>query len=86
MLGREVELTILSHVLEASEERVVSALDQALTSAFLVEAGQSWAGGYAFPHALMREAVYAEIPVPLRQRLHHRAVDAVLGTVTPPRT
>jgi len=80
VLGREVELTILSHVLEASEERVVSALDQALTSAFLVEAGQSWAGGYAFPHELMREAVYAEIPVPLRQRLHHRAVDAVLGT------
>ena len=80
VLGREVELTRLSHLLEEREERVVSALDQALTSGFLVEAGQSWAGGYAFPHELMREAVYAEIPVPRRQRLHQRAVDAVLGT------
>ncbi|HET7278931.1 MAG TPA: BTAD domain-containing putative transcriptional regulator, partial [Dermatophilaceae bacterium] len=80
VLGREVELASLSHLLEEPEERVVTALDRALTSAFLVEAGQSWAGGYAFPHELMREAVYAEIPVPRRQRLHHRAVAAVLGT------
>ena len=79
VLGREVELTRLSQLLEEREERVVSALDQALVSGFLVEAGQSWAGGYAFPHELMREAVYAEIPVPRRQRLHQRAVDAVLG-------
>ena len=82
VLGREVELARLSHLLEEREERVVNALDQALTSGFLVEAGQSWAGGYAFPHEVMLEAVYAEIPVPRRQRLHRRAVDAVLGTST----
>lgn len=80
VLGREVELAGLSHLLDEPEERVVAALDPAVTSAFLVEAGQSWAGGYAFPHELMREAVYAEIPLPRRQRLHHRAVAAVLGT------
>ena len=80
VLGREVELTRLGHLLEEREEHVVSALDQALTSGFLVEAGQSWAGGYAFPHELMRDAVYAEIPVPRRQRLHQRAIAAVLGT------
>jgi DNA-binding SARP family transcriptional activator len=80
VLGREVELTRLSHLVEEREERVVSALDHALTSGFLIEAGQSWAGGYAFPHELMRDAVYAEIPVPRRQRLHQRAVGAVLGT------
>ena len=54
-----------------------------MASGFLVESGQSWAGGYAFPHELMREAVYAEIPAPRRQRLHLRAVDAVLGTHPP---
>lgn len=80
VLGREVELDPLGHLLEEQEERVVGALEQALASGFLVEAGQSWAGGYAFPHELMREAVYAEIPAPRRQRLHRRAVDAVLGT------
>ena len=79
VLGREVQLTRLSRLLEEREDQVVTALDPALTSGFLVEAGQSWEGGYAFPHELMREAVYVEIPLPRRQRLHQRAVDAVLG-------
>lgn len=80
VLGREVELSRLSQLLEEREEHVVSALEPAVASGFLVEAGQSWAGGYAFPHELMRDAVHAEIPAPRRQRLHRRAVDAVLGT------
>lgn len=80
VLGREVELARLAHLLDDREDRVVGALEQAVASGFLVEAGQSWAGGYAFPHELMREAVHAEIPLPRRQRLHHRAVDAVLGS------
>jgi DNA-binding SARP family transcriptional activator/tetratricopeptide (TPR) repeat protein len=79
VLGREVELARLSHVLEEGEEHVVEALERAIASGFLVEAGQSWAGGYAFQHDLLREAVYAEIPLPRRQRLHQRAVEAVLG-------
>lgn len=79
VLGREVELTRLARLLDGTEERVVPALDQALAAGFLVEAGQSWAAGYAFPHELMREAVYAEIPLPRRQRLHHQAVEAILG-------
>ena len=79
VLGREVELARLGHVLEEGEERVVDALERAVGSGFLVAAGQSWAGGYAFQHDLLREAVYAEIPLPRRQRLHQRAVEAVLG-------
>lgn len=80
VLGREVELARLGHMLEEREELVVEALERAVSSGFLVEAGQSWAGGYAFQHELLREAVYAEIPLPRRQRLHQRAVGAVLGT------
>ena len=83
VLGREVELARLGHLLEEREEQVVSALDQALTSGFLVEAGQSWAGGYAFPHELMRDAVYAEIPVPRRQRLHQRAIAPSWAPIPP---
>lgn len=79
VLGREVELARLGRVLEEAEEHVVEALERAVGSGFLVEAGQSWAGGYAFQHDLLREAVYAEIPVPRRRRLHQRAVEAVLG-------
>ena len=80
VLGREVELARLGQVLEEREEKVVDVLEEAVRSGFLVEAGQSWAGGYAFQHDLLREAVYAEIPLPRRQRLHQRAVGAVLGT------
>ena len=58
---------------------MVPTLDPALTSGFLVEAGQSWSATYAFPHELMREAVYTEIPLARRQRLHHGAIDAILG-------
>ena len=79
VLGRDVELTRLSRLLAIPEERVVPMLDPALTSGFLVEAGHSWSASYAFPHELMREAVYAEISPPRRQRLHHRAIDAILG-------
>ena len=79
VLGREVELTRLARLLDGTDEQVVPALDQALATGFLVEAGQSWAATYAFPHELMREAVYAEIPLPRRQRLHHQAVEAILG-------
>jgi DNA-binding SARP family transcriptional activator/tetratricopeptide (TPR) repeat protein len=79
VLGREVELTRLGHVLDTREELVVEACERAVDAGFLVEAGQSWAGGYAFQHDLLREAVYAEIPRPRRQRLHQRAVEAVLG-------
>lgn len=80
VLGREVELARLAHVLEEREEQVVDALERAVRTGFLVQAGESWAGGYAFQHDLLREAVYAEIPLPRRQRLHQRAVGAVLGT------
>jgi DNA-binding SARP family transcriptional activator/tetratricopeptide (TPR) repeat protein len=79
VLGREVELARLGHVLDTREELVVEALERAVDGGFLVEAGQSWAGGYAFQHDLLRDAVYAEIPLPRRQRLHQRAVEAVLG-------
>ena len=45
----------------------------------MVEAGQSWAGAFAFPHELMREAVYAEIPRPRRDRLHLEAAAVVVS-------
>ena len=80
VLGREVELARLGHLLEEREERVVGALEQAVAQRVPGRGRAVLGRGYAFPHDLMREAVYAEIPVPRRQRLHQRAVDAVLGS------
>ncbi len=79
VLGRDVELTRLQRLLDEPEEQVVLALEAAVVAGFLVESGQSWAGGFAFPHELMREAVHDEIPVHRRQRLHLRAMDLLLA-------
>jgi DNA-binding SARP family transcriptional activator len=77
VLGMEAELVDVSRLLGISEDAAVGALEPALTAGFLVEAGQSWAGSYAFPHELMREAVYTEIPRPRRDRLHLQAAAAL---------
>jgi len=79
VLGLEVELLTLTAVLAMSEDRAVADLDAAVESGFLVESGQSWAGAYAFPHELMRDAVYGEIAPYRRRRLHLSASVALLS-------
>ncbi|NYI99674.1 DNA-binding SARP family transcriptional activator [Nocardioides thalensis] len=83
VLGPDVELLRLARVLDQPEERLVELLEPAIARGFLVESGLSWAGGYAFPHALMREAVYAETPPPRREQLHRRVADVLLAAPAP---
>ena len=73
VVGREAEFGLLAHLAELGEDDAVAATEQAVAAGFLVEAGRAWAGSYLFPHELAREAVYVELPVPARQRLHLRA-------------
>ena len=79
VLGVEVELVRLSRLLAWAEEDVSQALAPAVLAGFLVEAGQSWAGAFAFPHELMREAVHGEVPPQRRARLHLEAATAVVS-------
>ncbi|MGS0686767.1 BTAD domain-containing putative transcriptional regulator [Nakamurella sp. GG22] len=79
VLGVDADLTTLSALVTASEDTVVADLDPAVRGGFLVESGQSWAGAFSFPHELMRAAVYADIPVHRRQRLHVQAASALLS-------
>lgn len=83
VLGQEVELVLLGRLLDQPEERVVEAVEEGLSSGFLVESGQSWSGGYAFPHELLREAVYLDITPGRRERLHHAAATVLLETRDP---
>jgi DNA-binding SARP family transcriptional activator len=73
VLGREVTYDLLPPLVDQPEDVLVESLDRAVAAGFLVVAGQSWQVSYAFPHELTRDAVYAEIPLPRRQRLHLRA-------------
>jgi tetratricopeptide (TPR) repeat protein len=80
VLGHEVEFTLLPGLVDQPEDLVIDAVEQAVHAGFLVESGSSWKGSYAFAHELTRDAVYADIPAPRRQRLHRRAAQALLST------
>ncbi len=77
VLGHHADAAALTRVVNAPEERVATALEEAVDAGWLVEATGSWPGGYTFRHALMRQAVHGDIPAPRRQRLHLRAADAL---------
>jgi DNA-binding SARP family transcriptional activator/tetratricopeptide (TPR) repeat protein len=77
VFGREVEFGLLAQLVDQSEDQLIDSLEGAVGAGFLVEAGHSWKASYAFPHDLTRDAVYADIPVPRRQRLHLRAARAL---------
>lgn len=79
VLGHEVEFTLLPELVDKPEDLVIDAVEQALQAGFLVESGSSWKGSYAFAHELTRDAVYVDIPVPRRQRLHRRAAQVLLS-------
>jgi tetratricopeptide (TPR) repeat protein len=80
LVGGEVDAALLEAVAGLPEDRLVDAVQQATRSGLLVEVGCSGSAAYALSHALVREAVYADIPVPRRRRLHLRAARALVGS------
>lgn len=77
VLGREFEFTLLSRLTGWQDGQVIEAVEEALRASILSDRGSSWAASYAFRHALVREALYADISQPRRQSLHMRAVAAI---------
>jgi tetratricopeptide (TPR) repeat protein len=61
---------------QLSFEDFQEAASAALQSGILVAIGE----GFGFPHALLRDAVYAEIAQPLRRGLHQRWAEALLAS------
>jgi DNA-binding SARP family transcriptional activator len=78
VLGLEVDLGLLEAVAELPAERAETALDE-LIAADLLRPAQGSARGVEFPHALVREAVDAELNALRRRRLHRRAADALIA-------
>ncbi len=77
VFGSEVDFEVLAAVVHAEEEEVTDALDEAVAAGLLVESGRSWAGGYAFPHELTREAILRDLPGLKLRRLHLQAARAL---------
>jgi len=75
-IGRRFDLATLVQLLdETSEEQCLSALDEARRAA-VVEALPE-PGAFQFTHALVRDALYEEMPAPRRARLHQRIASAL---------
>ena len=78
VIGREFDAETLSAVVageDGTPADVEAALDELARLPVVVPAGS----GYDFRHALIRDAVYADLPAPQRRMLHARVVDAVPG-------
>jgi DNA-binding CsgD family transcriptional regulator len=74
VLGVQADEELLAHVADLRNGRIDAALEQALSAALLVEAGEDT---FCLRHDLARQAVEEALPSPLRRRLHLRAARAL---------
>jgi tetratricopeptide (TPR) repeat protein len=77
VLGREFPFDVLLAMVDADEEQLILALEEALDAQLVVEHGAGAVPVYGFTHALVRQALYAGTSGPRRARLHARAAAAL---------
>ena len=77
VIGRTVSFDDLREVLGVDEESLVAVLEQLVAHQLLREDRTGEGDSYAFPHALMQEALY-EAVISRRRRLLHRRTAAAL--------
>jgi DNA-binding CsgD family transcriptional regulator len=79
VLGREFTVPELAAMTGQPASRLMPSLERALTA----EVVSVQADRLAFRHDLFREAVYQDVPVPLRRALHRDAATALLAQGAP---
>ncbi|MGH9165552.1 MAG: ATP-binding protein [Acidimicrobiales bacterium] len=80
VLGRRFGLGQLSAVMARSPVELLTALEDALSARVLGEED----GELVFRHELIREAVYADLALPLRRGLHREAARVLAASGVPP--
>jgi DNA-binding CsgD family transcriptional regulator/tetratricopeptide (TPR) repeat protein len=77
VIGRTVSFDDLREVLGVEEESLVGTLEHLLAHQLLREERTNDGDSYAFPHALMQEALYESVISRRRRLLHRRAAAAL---------
>ena len=75
VIGREFEFDLLLSVLDMTEAELLDLLEVATAAALLKEDGPR-AGRFAFSHALVEYALYEDLGVTRRARLHRRVAES----------
>jgi predicted ATPase len=76
VVGREFRLSVIEGLVEAGEDAVLDAMDEAVTASIVTEEPGA-PGNFSFTHTLIREALYTSITAARRVRLHHRIATAL---------
>ncbi|HEY0633310.1 MAG TPA: protein kinase [Thermoleophilaceae bacterium] len=76
-IGREFEVEVVERVAEQSRDRVLELLEEAEGQRIVSDASQPGTLRFMFSHALVREALYDELGVTQRVRLHRRIAEAI---------
>ena len=76
VIGRDFDLKVLERVPELKDDRVLESLDEA-ARAHLIEETRHDSRSFRFAHALIREALYDELPITQRVRLHWEVGEAI---------
>jgi len=74
VLGQDIDLDVVAEVASLSTDRCLDDLDPAVVTRILVPGD---AGRFRFAHALVRDAVMADLSPLRRARIHQRAADAI---------
>ncbi len=81
-VGREVDHGLLGYVSDEAEATLLEALHEAVAQHVLVASAPDAGSSYRFRHALVQEAVYAELLPAERTTLHGRIAETLLADPT----
>ncbi len=82
-IGLEFRLEVVEGLIDASEEQVLSAVEEAVAAGLLREVEED-VDRFRFAHALVREAIYENLGATRRTRMHRRIANVLEAFGAPP--